>query len=413
MSYTKCDKVDPIDRTEQLKRGDRSSRRVDRNSTEPSHSRIHLFSHRFSRDLRIVLHGVTAPFLFDTVDCFFVSNCLSERNLECTVVAFIICVTILQCWVSHGPSTSGISQIDHVSNNSWHTWPAITSNENPNRDEWCALSVPSSLDCDWKGRGDCPDWDVLFVSMSDSFLCLGRKRLNIAVDHIYLNHCLLRGISILFSMSLNVSMTEFQSSMPLCAHLESTWLRVQFYYSFLVSIYLGLFAWTFTLLYNVIWLVYLRRHPCPGEPLIVNDEDTFQVIIRRYGLVLLKRETSSLVIYLLIWSICTWVFDIGLINSMRLTRWIIEMLCCPWTVIMSIALLGSQLMLDNSIRGDLPIVISTWRLHKFSQLLWMRYAELFPSSQLNDVQALLFYRLCPSSAGHQIPEDHRMKSFLK
>lgn len=214
-------------------------------------------------------------------------------------------------------------------------------------------------------------------------------------------------------MSLNASMTEFQPSMPPCAHLESTWLRVQFYYSFLVSIYLGLFAWTFTPVYNVIWFVYLRHRPCPGEPLIFNDEDTFQVIIRRYGLVLLKRETSSLVIYLLIASVCKRVFDIGLINSMRLTRWIIEMFCCPWTLIMDNGLVGSQLMVGNSIQGDLTIVISTWRLHKLSQLVWMRYTELFPSSQLNDLQTLIFYRLCSASAGHQIPEDHPMKSLLK
>ena len=214
-------------------------------------------------------------------------------------------------------------------------------------------------------------------------------------------------------MSLNVSMTEFQPLMPPCAHLESTWLRVQFYYSFLISIYLGLFASTLILVYTTTWLVYLRRRPCPGEPLIVNSDETPQVTMRRYAWGLLTRETSSLVIYLLISSICTWMFDIGLINSVRFARWIIEMFFCPWRLIMNIGMLGIHLILGNSIQGYLPIAISTLCLHKFSQLVWMRYAELYPSSQLNDLQTLLFYCVCPESTGHQIPKDHPMKFLLK
>jgi hypothetical protein len=52
-------------------------------------------------------------------------------------------------------------------------------------------------------------------------------------------------------------------------------------------------------------------------------------------------------------------------------------------------------------------------LHKFTQLALMRYAEVFPSSRLNDFRTLIFYRFCAVSAGHQIPEDHPMKHHLK
>ena len=83
-------------------------------------------------------------------------------------------------------------------------------------------------------------------------------------------------------------MTELQLFMHPYAHFESTWLRVQFYYSFLVSLYLGVFVWIIIFVNTVILVVNSSRRPFSGDSVIVNDEERFQVIILRYGLVLLK-----------------------------------------------------------------------------------------------------------------------------
>jgi hypothetical protein len=98
---------------------------------------------------------------------------------------------------------------------------------------------------------------------------------------------------------------------------------------------------------------------------------------------------------------------------MRLTRWIIEALFFPLVLLQSIALHYFDRIIGEPISRNPSVGTPVLLLHKFSQLVLMRYAELFPSSRLNDFQTLIFYRFCAASGGHQIPADHPMKAFLQ
>jgi hypothetical protein len=57
--------------------------------------------------------------------------------------------------------------------------------------------------------------------------------------------------------------------------------------------------------------------------------------------------------------------------------------------------------------GDMTFIL------KLSQFAATRYAELYPSSQFNDLQTLIFYRLCEPPGGHHVPKNHPLRPFLK
>lgn len=213
-------------------------------------------------------------------------------------------------------------------------------------------------------------------------------------------------------MEINASTTELQSSLHPCPYLESTWLIVHFYYTCLLSIYLGMvilptygFCFLISLLYGT--------SDNPYESLFPAEAGTYEEITRRHRLIFLKREVLFLVIYLLISTVCTWMFDIGSINSMRLTCWIIEVFFFPLMLLHTIGVRYLDRLTGQQIPRNLSVQTPVLFLHKFTQLALMRYAEVFPSSRLNDLRTLIFYRFCAASAGHQIPEDHPMKPFLK
>ena len=123
----------------------------------------------------------------------------------------------------------------------------------------------------------------------------------------------------------------------------------------------------------------------------------------------LKREAAIPVIYFLITLIWTWLFDIGPINSMRLTRSIIEVFFLPWSLLTSISERYTDLMLGERFLRDPSVKTPLMFLMKCFQLVAMRYAELSPPSQLNHLQAHIFYQICAAPGGHQIPEDHPSK----
>jgi hypothetical protein len=212
-------------------------------------------------------------------------------------------------------------------------------------------------------------------------------------------------------MALNVSITELQPFMHPCPDLESTWLRVHFYYTCIVSIYLGMVILPVSGAFTAIWLL-CRCCPHPEETLMLYEEGILEDINRRNRLIFLKTETKIVVIYLLLASVCTWVFDIGPINSMRLTRWIIEAFFFPWIVSVTIMVDYFDLVMGGSGHRNPSLITPGLFLFKFSQLVAMRYAELFPSSRLNDLQTLLFYHFCAAPGVHRIPADHPMKPFL-
>ena len=213
-------------------------------------------------------------------------------------------------------------------------------------------------------------------------------------------------------MDFNASITELQPLMHPCPDLESTWLLVHFYYTCLLSIYLGMIILPLYAVSFVIWVFYWCRYYLE-VPLIPTEEGTLEEIIRRHRLMFLKREATIGVIYALLASVCTWLFGIGPINAMRLTRLTIEAFCFPWMLSIIIVADYFDLVIGETTESNPPLVTPGLYLLKFSQLVVMRYAELFPSSRLNDLQTLLFYHFCAASGVHQIPADHPMKPFLR
>ena len=213
-------------------------------------------------------------------------------------------------------------------------------------------------------------------------------------------------------MDFNTSITELQSLMHPCPDLESTWLLVHFYYTCLLSIYLGMVILPLYAVFIVIWVLYWCRYYLEA-PLIPTEEGTLEEIIRRHRVMFLKRETTTAAIYVLIASVCMWLFDIGPINSMRLTRLTIEAFCCPWMLSITIVADYFDLIIGETTESNPALLTPGLYLLKFFQLVVMRYAELFPASRLNDLQTLLFYHLCSASGAHRIPADHPMKPFLR
>jgi hypothetical protein len=162
-----------------------------------------------------------------------------------------------------------------------------------------------------------------------------------------------------------------------------------FYYSCILSTFLTMCIMPIYLFWFLIRLLYLCRH-YPNESHFPAEVGAFDEIIRRNRLMFLKRETVIVVAYLLVTLFWTWLFDIGPINSMRVTRWIIELFSTPYRLLQYIVLHYIDLMIGERTRHDLsvlaPVLLApSVLLLKFSQLVLMRYAELFPSSRLNDL----------------------------
>ena len=213
-------------------------------------------------------------------------------------------------------------------------------------------------------------------------------------------------------MANNVSTSDFETLLYSCADLKSTWLLVHVLYTCLLSFYLSIFIITLYLNCVLLWLFY-RSYRHLNETFIPDDGGIVERIIRRYRLTVIKWETATAFTYLLLTLTWTWLFDIGQITSMRLTRWIIEAFLLPWASICVILENYVGRMSDGLTQEDALMQMPLLLLVKFIQLVSMRYAELVPSSQLNDFQTNIFYRFCPVSTGHQIPEGHPIRPFVK
>ena len=135
-------------------------------------------------------------------------------------------------------------------------------------------------------------------------------------------------------------------------------------------------------------------------------------------LMFLKREAAIVVTYLLMTLFWTWVFDMGPINSMRLTRWIIELFSTPYRLCSA---LHYSISISWSVNAS-GTIRRCWRRccwHRqcsWSNSLnwcWCAMPNSFPRHDW------MICKHCYSSISMlrllviKIPEDHPMKTFLR
>jgi hypothetical protein len=170
----------------------------------------------------------------------------------------------------------------------------------------------------------------------------------------------------------------------------------------------------FTAPYIIFLHIYpiLRTHIERNEPIFVNHRGLRE--LRLYHLsICIKHEMAQVLNYI----VCTFLFTVicntGPTNWMALSRWMIEALIFPWTLFLLLS--EHYVGLNDDILADpgpwVEVKISA--TIKVVQFVVMRYADICLSSRLNDLQTLLFYRLCHAPNLHHVPDNHPMRAWLK
>lgn len=107
------------------------------------------------------------------------------------------------------------------------------------------------------------------------------------------------------------------------------------------------------------------------------------------------------------------VTESGPIRSMTLACWLIEAFFLPDAIYS--AAVGSYLnwQPDHFYTNDRELRSMYILLIRGPVFLVMRYAEMHPSSAINDYKTFFFYFLCDTPGLHHIPEKHRLRPHLR
>jgi hypothetical protein len=129
--------------------------------------------------------------------------------------------------------------------------------------------------------------------------------------------------------------------------------------------------------------------------------------LRRYIL----REIHLILVYLCVAFVFTSLISHRTVNWITVARWCIE---AAWIPHIALTLIGTyaNLSCHHLIDFDMPYAATMIYLIKGTLFVWMRYAEWYPSSELNDFQTFFFYEFCNELGLHRIPDDHYLRRFM-
>ena len=196
-----------------------------------------------------------------------------------------------------------------------------------------------------------------------------------------------------------------------CGNTIYYWLFLHWSYMWLIS-FKALFPFVFLLCHtwNMLCMSYGSDDHLDEVTDSSRDERGVSAFIRlrRYFMI----ELRQMLIYFSLAFVFTWWRDPGTITWILILRWCIEASWMPHLV-MGVFGVYIDASTDYLSYFDDPSMSTILFMSKSCLFMWMRYIELYPSSNLNDYLTVFFYKFCDKSHLHHIPDRHRLRHLLK
>jgi hypothetical protein len=108
----------------------------------------------------------------------------------------------------------------------------------------------------------------------------------------------------------------------------------------------------------------------------------------------------------------TWLMSNRSIHWMTISRWFIEASLIPYTLITIVAVYLNFQSVYFFFDFDLPLFSPYIYTMKGTLFVLLRYAELHPSSRLNNYQLFVLYQFCHKSDIHRIPRQYGLRQLM-
>ena len=119
-------------------------------------------------------------------------------------------------------------------------------------------------------------------------------------------------------------------------------------------------------------------------------------------------EARLTLTYVSVAFVFTWLMNNRSIHWNEICRWFIEASMIPFTLMTIAGVhlgIGDEYFLDY----DLPLISQAVYMMKGILFIMLRYAEIHPSSTINDHQTYIFYYICDKSEFHHMPDHHSLR----
>ena len=193
-----------------------------------------------------------------------------------------------------------------------------------------------------------------------------------------------------------------------CGQTSSSWLFLHLNYVWYLTI-LVLFP-------LVLLLAIIAQYLCIWRPFDQERVENFSVYERRdsrldrlYRYILY--EVRLMFTYVSVAFVFTWLLSNRSIHWIQISRWFIEASMIPFTL-MTIA--GVYIGIGDIYFCDCDLTLISPFIYTMKGILFImvRYAELHPSSIVNDYHTYFFYYMCNKLEFHHIPDHHSLRQFL-
>lgn len=211
-----------------------------------------------------------------------------------------------------------------------------------------------------------------------------------------------------FDKSTSMILHGSEQLLSSCGQTSSSWLFLHLCYVWFLTIFvifhlLGLLL----IIAEYLWTWCAFDHSRIEDFSVYERGDSRLDQFYRYALF----EVRLIFTYVSVAFIFTCLMKKQSIHWNEICRWFIEASMVPYTLI---TIAGVHLGIGDQYfcHDDLTFISPVIYMMKGILFITVRYAELYPSSIVNDYQTFIFYYLCNKSGFHHMPDHHNLRKFL-
>jgi hypothetical protein len=174
-----------------------------------------------------------------------------------------------------------------------------------------------------------------------------------------------------------------------CYNTVSNWLSVHFVYTTIASIMLSL----------LVLILYPFKFYASGWPYGYHErfnQGSTDDRIRRF-LIFILLELASMFTYISVALALTWTLNISPITPMAFNRWIIEACYAPMIPEILLYFYMHYTFFEDNDIATVSFHVQFAFMIKLFLFMFMRYRELYPTSDLNNLETRIFHKMCNAS----------------
>jgi hypothetical protein len=225
------------------------------------------------------------------------------------------------------------------------------------------------------------------------------------------NHCaflLQMVILIYFSESTSMISNANEQLLSLCNQTISSWLFLHLCYVWYLTIRL-----VFPLVMSLVVIGQYLWTWCRCDHRHIEDFSVYEQSYSRLDRFCryILYEVRLMLTYVIIAFAWTWLMSNRSIHWFTISRWFIEASLIPFTLMTTVAV---SLDFGYLHFFDFDLILISPFIYTMKGILFvlLRYAELHPSSRVNDHQIFVLYQFCNKSDLHHIPHQHGLRQLM-